>query len=116
MQNFWPENTKGEKLAEEVDEEESLAIFGDIDVAIATQDTRAKEQSTDVLPHDDLHVSVRHSGPVKLEALSYTLPFIYSHSHATCVFCNAFREIVVLTSSGNCVRHIVSSQDHAVAG
>ena len=48
--------------------------FGDIDVAIATQDIRAKEQSTDVLPHDVLHVSVRHSGPVKLsEALSLQL-------------------------------------------
>ena len=64
----------GETLAEEVDEEESLAIFGDIDVPISAQDIRAKEQSTDVLPHDDLHVSVRHSGPVKLgEALSWQL-------------------------------------------
>ena len=64
----------GEPLAEEVDEEESLARCGDIDVPIATQDIRAKEQSTDVLPHDDLHVSVRHSGPVKPgEALSLQL-------------------------------------------
>ena len=64
----------GETLAEEVDEEESLAIFGDIDVPISAQDIRAKEQSTDVLPHDDRHVSVRHSGPVKLgEALSWQL-------------------------------------------
>ena len=64
----------GETLAEEVDEEESRAIFGVIDVLIATLDIRAKEQSTDVLPHDDLHVSVRHSGPVKLgEALSLQL-------------------------------------------
>ncbi len=64
----------GETLAEEVDEEESLARFGDIDVPIATQDIRSKEQSTDVLPHDDLHASVRHSGPVKLgEALSLQL-------------------------------------------
>ena len=61
-------------MAEEVDEEESLAIFGNIDVPIATQDIHAKEQSTDVLPHDDIHVSVRHSGPVKLgEALSWQL-------------------------------------------
>ena len=61
-------------MAEEVDEEESLAIFGDIDVPIATQDIRANEQSTDVLPHDDLHESVRHSGPVKLgKALSLQL-------------------------------------------
>ena len=61
----------GETLAAEVDEEESLARFGEIDVPIATQDIRSKEQSTDVLPHDDLHASVRHSGPVKLgEALS----------------------------------------------
>ena len=64
----------GETLAEEVDEEESLAIFGDIDVPTATQDNRVKEQSTDVLPRDDLHVSVRHSVPVKLgEALSLQL-------------------------------------------
>ena len=56
----------GETLAEEVDEEESLARFGDIDVPIATQDIRAKEQSTDVLPHDELHVSVRQSRPGKL--------------------------------------------------
>ena len=64
----------GETLAEEVDDEESLARFGDIDVPIATQDIRAKEQSTDVLPHDDLHVYVRYSGPVKLgEALSLQL-------------------------------------------
>ena len=63
-----------ETLAEEVDEGESLAIFGDIDVLMAMQDICAKEQSTDVLPHDDLHVSVRHSGPVKLgEALSLQL-------------------------------------------
>ena len=41
---------------------------------IATQDNRANEQSTDVLPHDDLHVSVRHSVRVKLgEALSLHL-------------------------------------------
>ena len=39
----------GETLAEEVDEKESLAIFGDIDVPTATQDNRVKEQSTDVL-------------------------------------------------------------------
>ena len=45
----------GETLAAEgVDEDESLAIFGDIDVPVATQDSCAKEQSTDVLPHDDL--------------------------------------------------------------
>ena len=57
-----------------IDEEESLARFGDIDVPVATQDNRAKEQSTDVLPHDDLHVSVRHSVPVKVgEALSLQL-------------------------------------------
>ena len=64
----------GETLAEEVDEEESMARFGDNDVPIATQDIRAKEQSTYVLQHDNLHVSVRHSGPVKLgEALSLQL-------------------------------------------
>ena len=64
----------GETLAEEVDEEESLRRFGDIDVSIATQDIRVNEQSTDVLSDDDLHVSVRRGGPVKLgEALSFQL-------------------------------------------
>ena len=65
----------GETLAEEVDEEESLARFGDIDVPIATQDNRAKEQSADVLSDDDRHVNVLHiSVPVKLrEAWSWQL-------------------------------------------
>ena len=47
-------------MAEEVDEEESLARFCDIDVPIATQDIRASEQSTDVLSDDDRHVNVLH--------------------------------------------------------
>ena len=65
----------GETLAEEVDEEESLSRFGDIDVPIATQDIRASEQSTDVLSDDDRHVNVLHiTVPVKLrEAWSWQL-------------------------------------------
>ena len=46
----------------------------------------------------------------------FPLRFIHSHSNATGVFRNAFLEIGALTTSGNCVRHIVSSQDDAVAG
>ena len=45
----------------------------------------------------------------------FALRFIHSHSYATGVFRNAFHEIVALTTSGNRVRHIVSSQDDAVA-
>ena len=75
----------GETLAEEVDEEDSLARFCDIDVPIATHDIRAKEQSTDVLPHDVIHVSMRHSGPVKLgKIFEFEVGVIYDRcsSHA----------------------------------
>ena len=74
----------GETLAEEVAGEESLAIFGDIDVPIATQDIRASEQSTDVLSDDDRHVNVLHiSVPVKLsEAWSWQLEwYTIPHRH-----------------------------------
>ena len=43
----------------------------------------------------------------------FALRFIHSHSDATSVFRNAFREVVSLTTSGNRVRHIVTSQDDA---
>ena len=46
----------------------------------------------------------------------FALRFIHSHSDATDVFRNAFREIVALPTSGNRVRHIVSSQDDTIAG
>ena len=60
----------GETLAEEVDEEESLARFGDIDVPIATQDNRAKEQSPEVLPDDDQDVNVLHIGSFHVRSTS----------------------------------------------
>ena len=56
----------GETLAEEGDEDERLAICGDVEVSVATQDVRAREQSTDVLSNNDHHVSVLPSGCVKL--------------------------------------------------
>ena len=46
----------------------------------------------------------------------FALWFIHSHSDATGIFRNAFCEIGALTTSGNRVSHIVSSQDDAVAG
>ena len=51
-----------------------------------------------------------------MELRRFALRFIHSHSDATGIFRNAFREIVALTTSGNRVRHIVSSQDDAVVG
>ena len=56
----------GETLAEEGDEDERLARCGDVEVSVATQDVRAREQSTDVLSNNDHHVSVLPSGCVKL--------------------------------------------------
>ena len=53
---------------------------------------------------------------VRLELRCFALQFIHPHSDATGVFHNAFRVIVVLTTSSNRVRHNVSSQDDAVAG
>ena len=50
------------------------------------------------------------------ELRHFALRFIHSHSDTTGVFRNVLCEIVVLTTSSNCVRHIVSSQDDAVAG
>ena len=46
----------------------------------------------------------------------FALAYFHSHGDATGVFRNAFLGIVELTPSGNRVRHIVSSQDYAVAG
>ena len=56
----------GETLAEEGDGKESLARFGDVDMSVATKDVREREQSTDVLSDNDLHVCALPSGPVKL--------------------------------------------------
>ena len=56
----------GETLAEEGDGDERLARCGDVDVFVATQDVRAREQSTDVLSNNDHHVSVLPSGRVEL--------------------------------------------------
>ena len=51
-----------------------------------------------------------------MELRRFALLFIHSHSDATGIFRNAFCEIVAMTPSGDRVRHIVSSQDDAVAG
>ena len=56
------------------------------------------------------------SGHTECQLRRFALRFIHSHSDATGVFRNAFREVVSLTTSGNRVRHIVTSQDDAVAG
>ena len=60
----------GETLAEEGDEEESLARCGDVEVPVATQDICAREQSADVPSDNDLYVSVLPSRTVKW----YTIP------------------------------------------
>ena len=57
-------------------------------------------------PHNQTLVHLRH----------FALRYIQSHSNATGVFRNVLREIVALTPSGNHVRHIITSQDDAVAG
>ena len=47
----------------------------------------------------------------------FALRFIHSHGDASGVFRTKHSwEIIALTTSGNRVRHIVSSQDDAVAG
>ena len=46
----------------------------------------------------------------------FALAYFHSHGDATGFFRNAFLGIVELTPSDNRVRHIVSSQDDAVAG
>ena len=52
----------------------------------------------------------------KLQLRRFALRFIHSHSDdATGVFVMNSWEIVALTTYGNRVRHIVSSQDDAVA-
>ena len=55
-------------------------------------------------------------GSVRNRLRRFALRFINSHRDANGVFRTAFREIVALTTSSNRVRHIVSSQDDAVAG
>ena len=57
-------------MAEEGDEEESLARCGDVEVSVVTQDICAREQSADVPSDNDLHVSVLPSRTVKW----YTIP------------------------------------------
>ena len=52
-----------------------------------------------------------------LQLWRFALRFIHSHGDATGVFRNVHSwEIVALTTSGNRVRHIVSSQDGVVTG
>ena len=65
---------RGERLAEKGDDGER-ARFADIDAAhVATQETVAREQSTEATFDGDRHVSVTHSVHVKLgEALSWQL-------------------------------------------
>ena len=60
----------GETLAEEGDEEESLARCGDVEVSVATQDICAREQSANVPSDNDLYVSVLPTRTVKW----YTIP------------------------------------------
>ena len=60
----------GETLAEEGDEEESLARCGDVEVSVATQDICAREQSANVPSYNDLYVSVLPTRTVKW----YTIP------------------------------------------
>ena len=55
----------GETLAEEGDEEESLARCGDVEVSVATQDICAREQSANVPSDNDLYVSVLPTRTVK---------------------------------------------------
>ena len=59
-----------ETLAEEGDDEESLARCGDVEVSVATQDICAREQSANVPSDNDLYVSVLPSRTVKW----YTIP------------------------------------------
>ena len=74
----------GETLAKEGDGEESLARCGDVDVSVATQYVRARDQSADVPSDNDLHVCVLPSGPVKLgEALSWPLEWYTIHGRHT---------------------------------
>ena len=60
----------GETLAEEGDEEESLARCGDVEVSVATQDICGREQSANVPSDNDLYVSVLPTRTVKW----YTIP------------------------------------------
>ena len=60
----------GETLAEEGDEEESLARCGDVEVSVVTQDICAREQSANVPSDNDLYVSVLLTRTVKW----YTIP------------------------------------------
>ena len=60
----------GETLAEEGDEEESLARCGDVEVSVATQDICAREQSANVPSDNYLYVSVLPTRTVKW----YTIP------------------------------------------
>ena len=60
----------GETLAEEGDDEESLARCGDVEVSVATQDICAREQSANVPSDNDLYVSVLPTRTVKW----YTIP------------------------------------------
>ena len=74
----------GETLAQEGNGEESLARCSDVDVSVATQAVRAREQSTDVPSDNDLHVCALPSGPVKLgEALSWQLEWYTIHGRHT---------------------------------
>ena len=47
-----------------------------------------------------------------IQLTRFALRLIHSHIDATGAFCNAFVEIVTLTTSGNRVRYIVSSQEN----
>ena len=60
----------GETLAEEGDDEESLARCGDVEVSVATQDICTREQSANVPSDNDLYVSVLPTRTVKW----YTIP------------------------------------------
>ena len=60
----------GETLAEEGDDEESLARCGDVEMSVATQDICAREQSANVPSDNDLYVSVLPTRTVKW----YTIP------------------------------------------